>query len=143
VLIGAPELHHWHHDRDREAGNYANIRPSWIGCSARTAVRIHEPEHFGIHEPIPRSYLGQMIHPFLPRRRTSANATSGCGARSDDSDIDKLRRRLQSQVDQEKSQPAAAVDVQRPHESAHDPRVKGDDALSHMRRFLSGRSVNW
>jgi sterol desaturase/sphingolipid hydroxylase (fatty acid hydroxylase superfamily) len=27
VLIGAPELHHWHHDRDRDAGNYANISP--------------------------------------------------------------------------------------------------------------------
>src|SRR5687767_8100770 len=25
ILIGAPELHHWHHDLDRKAGNYANI----------------------------------------------------------------------------------------------------------------------
>ena len=25
VLIGAPELHHWHHDLDRNAGNYTNI----------------------------------------------------------------------------------------------------------------------
>ncbi len=27
MLIGAPELHHWHHDRDRDFGNYANISP--------------------------------------------------------------------------------------------------------------------
>lgn len=27
ILIGAPELHHWHHDLDRKAGNYANISP--------------------------------------------------------------------------------------------------------------------
>lgn len=26
-FIGAPELHHWHHDRTRDAGNYANISP--------------------------------------------------------------------------------------------------------------------
>src|SRR6266446_7853901 len=27
MFIGAPELHHWHHDRDRAAGNYANLSP--------------------------------------------------------------------------------------------------------------------
>lgn len=27
----------------------------------------HEPEAFGIREPIPRSYLGQMLHPLLRR----------------------------------------------------------------------------
>jgi len=27
MLIGAPELHHWHHALDRKAGNYANISP--------------------------------------------------------------------------------------------------------------------
>ena len=75
MLIGAPELHHWHHDRDRdrEAGNYANISPlmDWIFGTYRCPD--HEPEHFGIHEPIPRSYLGQMIHPFLPRGRRSSS----------------------------------------------------------------------
>jgi hypothetical protein len=24
----------------------------------------HEPEHFGVNEPVAKSYLGQMIHPF-------------------------------------------------------------------------------
>jgi sterol desaturase/sphingolipid hydroxylase (fatty acid hydroxylase superfamily) len=27
VLLGSPEIHHWHHDRDRDAGNYANLSP--------------------------------------------------------------------------------------------------------------------
>ncbi|MDB6026751.1 MAG: hypothetical protein JWM68_2974, partial [Verrucomicrobiales bacterium] len=27
ILIGAPELHHWHHAKERDAGNYANISP--------------------------------------------------------------------------------------------------------------------
>src|SRR5437660_1154899 len=26
-VLGSPELHHWHHDRARDAGNYANISP--------------------------------------------------------------------------------------------------------------------
>ena len=26
-FVGAPELYHWHHDRARDAGNYANISP--------------------------------------------------------------------------------------------------------------------
>lgn len=75
VLIGAPELHHWHHDRDREAGNYANISPlmDWIFGTYRCPD--HEPEHFGIHEPIPRSYLGQMVHPFRRRRRQQPDTT--------------------------------------------------------------------
>ncbi len=64
VLIGAPELHHWHHDKDRNAGNYANISPlmDWIFGTYTCPDR--EPEAFGIHEPISKNYLGQMIHPF-------------------------------------------------------------------------------
>ncbi|MGJ8652931.1 MAG: sterol desaturase family protein [Opitutaceae bacterium] len=69
ILIGAPELHHWHHDRDRHAGNYANISPlmDWIFGTYKCPDK--EPESFGIQEPIPRSYLGQLIHPFLPKAK--------------------------------------------------------------------------
>jgi sterol desaturase/sphingolipid hydroxylase (fatty acid hydroxylase superfamily) len=73
VLIGAPELHHWHHDRDRDAGNYANISPLMDWMFGTYRCPDHEPEHFGIREPIPRSYLGQMVHPFLPRKRAGVN----------------------------------------------------------------------
>jgi sterol desaturase/sphingolipid hydroxylase (fatty acid hydroxylase superfamily) len=68
VLLGAPELHHWHHDRDRDAGNYANISPLMDWMFGTYRCPDHEPERFGLREPIPRSYLGQMIHPFLLRR---------------------------------------------------------------------------
>jgi sterol desaturase/sphingolipid hydroxylase (fatty acid hydroxylase superfamily) len=64
VLLGAPELHHWHHDRDRDAGNYANISPIMDKLFGTYRCPDHEPEAFGISEPIPRSYLGQMLHPF-------------------------------------------------------------------------------
>ncbi|HEX4132071.1 MAG TPA: sterol desaturase family protein [Pirellulales bacterium] len=64
MLIGAPELHHWHHDRDRDAGNYANISPLMDLLFGTYRCPGHEPEAFGIREPIPRGYLGQLLHPF-------------------------------------------------------------------------------
>jgi sterol desaturase/sphingolipid hydroxylase (fatty acid hydroxylase superfamily) len=68
-LIGAPELHHWHHDRARDAGNYANISPIMDLLFGTYRCPDHEPESFGIHEPISRNYLGQLVHPFLPGSR--------------------------------------------------------------------------
>lgn len=66
-FIGAPELHHWHHDRARDAGNYANISPLMDLLFGTYRCPDHEPEAFGVGEPMSRSYLGQMLHPF--RRR--------------------------------------------------------------------------
>jgi len=74
VLFGAPELHHWHHDRDRDAGNYANISPLMDVLFGTYRCPGHEPESFGLRDPIPSSYLGQMVHPFLPRRKRVALA---------------------------------------------------------------------
>ncbi|MFP6856536.1 MAG: sterol desaturase family protein [Roseibacillus sp.] len=67
-FIGAPELHHWHHDKARDAGNYANISPLMDLLFGTYRCPGHEPDEFGIHEPIPRSYVGQMIHPFKPKQ---------------------------------------------------------------------------
>lgn len=72
MLIGAPELHHWHHDRARDAGNYANISPLMDLAFGTYRCPDHEPAAFGVHEPIPRSYLGQLLHPFRPRPAVSA-----------------------------------------------------------------------
>lgn len=67
LLIGSPELHHWHHDRDRDAGNYANLSPLMDRLFGTYHCPDHEPAAFGLREPIPRSYLGQLAYPF--RRR--------------------------------------------------------------------------
>jgi sterol desaturase/sphingolipid hydroxylase (fatty acid hydroxylase superfamily) len=67
MIVGAPELHHWHHDRDRNAGNYANISPLMDLLFGTYRCPDHEPEEFGIGEPIVQNYWGQMLHPFLPR----------------------------------------------------------------------------
>lgn len=65
-LIGAPELHHWHHDLDRDAGNYANISPLMDIIFGTYTCPDHEPEKFGIKEGFPKHYLGQLVHPLLP-----------------------------------------------------------------------------
>jgi sterol desaturase/sphingolipid hydroxylase (fatty acid hydroxylase superfamily) len=75
VLIGAPELHHWHHDRDRRAGNYANVSPLMDVLFRTYHCPKDEPESVGVDEPIPQGYLGQMLHPFR-RRRTEAKAAA-------------------------------------------------------------------
>ncbi|MCP4438570.1 MAG: sterol desaturase family protein [Aureispira sp.] len=68
MLIGAPELHHWHHDLDRDAGNYANISPLMDIMFGTYTCPDHEPERFGIKEKFPKNYVGQMVHPLLPKR---------------------------------------------------------------------------
>lgn len=71
VLIGAPELHHWHHDRDRDFGNYANISPLMDLLFGTYHCPDREPDSFGIQDKVPHGYLAQLVHPFrLTRRRT-------------------------------------------------------------------------
>lgn len=68
IFIGAPELHHWHHDLDRRAGNYANLFPVMDLIFGTYKCPDHEPERFGIREETPKSYIGQLIDPLLPNR---------------------------------------------------------------------------
>ncbi|MFO0969807.1 MAG: sterol desaturase family protein [Gemmataceae bacterium] len=67
ILLGAPELHHWHHDRDRSAGNYANLSPLMDMLFGTYRCPDHEPERFGLEEPPPQNYLGHLVQPLLPR----------------------------------------------------------------------------
>ncbi|MFL5728217.1 MAG: sterol desaturase family protein [Cytophagaceae bacterium] len=67
ILIGAPELHHWHHDLDRDAGNYANISPLMDIIFGTYTCPPREPEKFGIKESFPRNYAGQLLYPMLPK----------------------------------------------------------------------------
>ncbi|MEZ0300188.1 MAG: sterol desaturase family protein [Candidatus Methylacidiphilales bacterium] len=86
ILIGAPELHHWHHDRDRFNGNYSNVFPVLDLIFGTYKCPPHEPRAYGIgsreeqqelpesapaSNAYPVSYLGQLWQPFqeLLRRR--------------------------------------------------------------------------
>ena len=66
ILIGSPELHHWHHDIERDAGNYANISPIMDKLFGTYTCPPKEPEAFGIKEDFPKNYAGQMLKPLLP-----------------------------------------------------------------------------
>ena len=66
MLIGSPELHHWHHDIERDAGNYANISPLMDKLFGTYTCPPHEPAAFGIKEKFPENYAGQMLKPMLP-----------------------------------------------------------------------------
>lgn len=67
-VIGSPDLHHWHHDKERDRGNYANISPLFDVIFGTYVCPNKEPEEFGIKENFPQTYLGQMIKPFVPNR---------------------------------------------------------------------------
>lgn len=67
-IIGSPQIHHWHHDRDRDAGNYANLSPLMDLLFGTYYCPEHEPAAFGLKEPLRRGYLGHLIMPLIPRR---------------------------------------------------------------------------
>ncbi len=67
-IIGCPELHHWHHDLDRRAGNYANLSPLMDILFGTFKLPDHEPEQFGVSEPSPSSYVGHLAEPLVPKQ---------------------------------------------------------------------------
>jgi sterol desaturase/sphingolipid hydroxylase (fatty acid hydroxylase superfamily) len=69
-LVGAPELHHFHHARARETRNFANLAP-WIDLVFGTYHRPEGEERYplGLDEPLPASYLGQLVAPFRAQPR--------------------------------------------------------------------------
>ncbi|MCD6068137.1 MAG: Fatty acid hydroxylase superfamily protein [Bacteroidetes bacterium] len=79
MLIGAPELHHWHHDLNRDAGNYANISPLMDLIFGTYVCPDKEPEKFGIKEEFPKSYFGQLLHPLLPAAWTKKKTNDPSG----------------------------------------------------------------
>lgn len=72
-LIGAPEIHHWHHERNRHVGNYANLSPLMDLLFGTFYCPDHEPEQLGVDEPTPKTYLGYLWQPlrFRQRRKTT------------------------------------------------------------------------
>lgn len=66
-VIGSPQFHHWHHSADHEAHNknFAGELPLLdllFGTYYLPAGRM--PERYGVSEPVPSGYLGQMFYPF-------------------------------------------------------------------------------
>jgi sterol desaturase/sphingolipid hydroxylase (fatty acid hydroxylase superfamily) len=67
-ILGAPALHHWHHARVRQSGNYANVSPLMDVLFGTYRCPDHEPPNVGLAEPFPRTYLGQLAQPLRWRK---------------------------------------------------------------------------
>ena len=68
VLFGAPELHRWHHARvQRTAHNFANLAPYLDRLFGTYHCPPGDDYALGLVDPGPRSYLGLLLRPLLPR----------------------------------------------------------------------------
>lgn len=67
-IIGSPELHHWHHDIERDRGNYANVSPLMDIIFGTHTCPAKEPDAYGIKEDFPKNYVGQMLKPIMPKK---------------------------------------------------------------------------
>lgn len=66
-LVGAPELHHWHHARvERTTHNFANLAP-YLDLIFRTHHLPEGPERYplGLDGFWPKGYFSQLAYPFL------------------------------------------------------------------------------
>lgn len=66
-VIASPAFHRWHHSREREAWdkNFAGLLPLWdLLFGTFYMPRGRYPENFGICEPMPKGFLGQLWEPF-------------------------------------------------------------------------------
>lgn len=71
-VIATPVFHRWHHSREPAAWdkNFAGLFPFWdILFGTYYMPRDRWPENFGINEPMPPGFFGQMWAPFAAWRR--------------------------------------------------------------------------
>jgi sterol desaturase/sphingolipid hydroxylase (fatty acid hydroxylase superfamily) len=71
-VIASPVFHRWHHSKDREAWdkNFAGLLPLWdILFGTYYMPKGRYPENFGIEEPMPEGFIGQMAAPFVWKKQ--------------------------------------------------------------------------
>lgn len=76
-LIASPQFHRWHHANQREAydKNFAGQLPFLdvvFGTYNATGNKV--PEKYGVDDPVPSSYFGQIGYPLRRRRKRSDRA---------------------------------------------------------------------
>jgi sterol desaturase/sphingolipid hydroxylase (fatty acid hydroxylase superfamily) len=81
-IVGSPQIHHWHHDRDRNAGNYANLSPLMDLLFGTYHCPDHGPDRFGLDESQPKGYVRMLVGPLRKRRavREEAQGVDGTAA---------------------------------------------------------------
>lgn len=71
-ILGAPELHHWHHARvERTLHNFGNTAP-YLDVLFGTHHLPEGEENYplGLDDPWPRGYFAQLIRPFVRKLRS-------------------------------------------------------------------------
>jgi sterol desaturase/sphingolipid hydroxylase (fatty acid hydroxylase superfamily) len=83
-LIATPAFHHWHHTNEGPNSvnkNYAPLLP-WVDRFFGTLYlpKDKQPAHYGIDEPLPTSFLGQLVRPLLISPGRTASQPAGADA---------------------------------------------------------------
>lgn len=77
ALVASPRFHHFHHEAVERPGNFASTLSllDWIFGTYRLPPGL--PVRYGVDQPVPTSYTGQLLQPFALR---AAPAVSEEGA---------------------------------------------------------------
>ena len=72
----SPAFHRWHHTRAAEGldRNFAGALPLWDLLFGTFYMPRRQPSSFGIDEPLPEGFIGQMLAPFRGRIPTASRA---------------------------------------------------------------------
>ena len=80
TVLATPVFHRWHHSKDREAWdkNFAGLFPIWdLLFGTYYMPKGRWPENFGICEPMPSHFLGQLWSPFASMLHPSRRSQPG------------------------------------------------------------------
>ena len=84
-LIASPEFHHWHHGKEHEAHdkNFAAQSPFWdVVFGTLHMPRGRGPAGFGITDPVPQSYVAQLLYPFRGKQPPAVTPLENANAAS-------------------------------------------------------------
>jgi sterol desaturase/sphingolipid hydroxylase (fatty acid hydroxylase superfamily) len=80
-LVGAPHLHHWHHELTRRGlCNYANLSPLMDIIFGTYYSPERRPETYGTAESVRQNWFWQMLDPFWKMAPSLADQSTGAPA---------------------------------------------------------------
>ena len=77
-VLASPVFHRWHHTAP-QYGGMKNFAPTFpvldlmFGTFYMPKGKL--PEDYGVEDPVPETFLGQLFYPFLPRKKSLTNGS--------------------------------------------------------------------
>ncbi len=75
-VLASPQFHHWHHANEQAAydKNFAGQLPiiDWLFGTLHLPRGDDLPARYGVDDPVPSTYAGQLLYPFTKRARRGA-----------------------------------------------------------------------